>query len=120
MGFRDGAALMARLQTLPPRIDSLDTAIARTPKKVADAELLTPEHRAWRLAVMQRAGWRCEVVDSGYRCTNRHPMRMFADHVVERKDGGALTDIANGMCVCPSHHQKKTLRARAERFARKT
>ena len=111
---------MTRLRTLPPRIGSLDTAIARTPKKLADAELLTPEHRAWRQAVMQRAGWRCEAVEAGHRCINRHPKRMFADHVVERKDGGAALDPGNGQCLCGTHHALKTQRVRAERFARRT
>lgn len=120
MGFRDGAALMARLQTLPPRIGSLDTAIARTPKKVADAELLTPEHRAWRQAVMHRAGWRCEAVENGYRCTAAHPVRLFADHIAERKDGGAALDPDNGMALCGTHHARKTQATRAERFKRRT
>jgi hypothetical protein len=40
---------------------------------------------------------------------------MFADHVVEVKDGGALYDVANGKCLCGSHHSAKTAQARAAR-----
>jgi hypothetical protein len=32
-----------------PALRTLDTRSARPPEKKADAELLTPEHRAWRL-----------------------------------------------------------------------
>lgn len=110
----------SKLRFLSSRLPILDTRTARLEPKRADPDLLTPEHRAWRQAVMHRAGWRCEAVDGGYRCTNRHPMRMFADHVVERKDGGAALDPANGQCLCGTHHALKTQRARAERFARKT
>jgi 5-methylcytosine-specific restriction protein A len=39
---------------------------------------------------------------------------MFADHIVEIKDGGALLDLRNGQCLCGSHHEIKT--AQAKRF----
>lgn len=107
-----------RLRNLPSRIQIVSTAIAAHAPKRADAELLTPEHRAWRLQVMTRAGWRCEAVDHGYRCMVAHPARLFADHVVERKDGGALGGL--GMCLCASHHAAKTMKERANRMARRT
>jgi 5-methylcytosine-specific restriction protein A len=105
-----------RLTTLRPRVQMATPRIAPRPKQ-ADAELLTPEHRAWRRAVLDRAGWRCEWIEDGKRCEASAATgdRMFADHVVERADGGALLDPANGCVLCGSHHVRKTNRARAQR-----
>ena len=87
------------------------------PPKVADKELQTPEHRAWRLIVCRRAGWRCEWIEEGKRCQRSaaNGDRMIADHVVERKDGGALYDPANGQCLCVAHNTAKGLAARGAR-----
>lgn len=41
---------------------------------------------------------------------------MFADHIVERKDGGAEFDPANGQCLCGSCHSRKTAAERAKRM----
>jgi 5-methylcytosine-specific restriction protein A len=84
--------------------------------KRADAELLTAEHAAWREQVLRNAGYRCEWIDDGVRCSKAAPAhRMFADHKIERRDGGSLLDPANGQCFCGSHHTRKTMQARARR-----
>jgi hypothetical protein len=44
---------------------------------------------------------------------------MFADHIVEIKDGGAQLDLANGQCLCFSHHEIKTAEARKARTSGK-
>jgi 5-methylcytosine-specific restriction enzyme A len=94
------------LRTSRPLLSVHDTRTVKPRPKQADAELLTPEHRAWRLAVCRRAGWRCEWIEHGMQCraTQAGGYRMIADHVIERSDGGALLDPENGMCVCASHH----------------
>lgn len=102
---------MARLTCLKPRVATLDTRTARPPPKAVDAELTTPEHRAWRAAVLRRAGYRCEGPGCG-----RTGVRFFADHIVERRDGGAHLDPANGQCLCGSCHSKKTAAVRAARM----
>lgn len=114
---REALILMA-LKTRPPRLAPHDTRTTRPLPKQADAELLTPEHRAWRLAVCRRAGWRCEWVEQGRRCeaSATRGDKMYADHVVERADGGARYDTDNGMCVCSPHHVKKTYAERAKRI----
>jgi hypothetical protein len=43
---------------------------------------------------------------------------MYADHVTELKDGGALLDLSNGRCLCASHHELKTLAMRFQRYSR--
>lgn len=107
------------LSMLRPSLPVLNTRIAQLPPKQADRELLTAEHRAWRNAVVDRAGHRCEWFVHGVRCDRAAPAhRLFADHIVERKDGGAALDVANGQCLCASHHGLKTFRERSKRMAR--
>jgi 5-methylcytosine-specific restriction protein A len=84
--------------------------------KVAAPVYHTPEYRVWRETVIARAGRRCESVTDGRRCWRAEPTyRMFADHRIEIKDGGALHDVSNGQCLCGSHHTAKTAAARAAR-----
>lgn len=108
---------MTRLATLGPRLRTLDTRTSRPPPKQADPELLTAEHRAWACAVKQRAGWKCE--DCGAQ-GGKGGVRLIADHIKERRDGGAPLDPANGRSRCPSCHGRKTARARAERMKVRT
>jgi 5-methylcytosine-specific restriction protein A len=109
------------LRTRRPLLAAHDTRTAKPRPKQANAELLTPEHRAWRLAVCRRAHWRCEWIEDGMQCRASHAggYRMIADHVTERFDAGALLDPDNGMCVCPSHHGLKTHAERARRAAQR-
>jgi 5-methylcytosine-specific restriction protein A len=97
----------------------LDLRRAIPPAKQADPVYQRPEHRAWRKLVIARAGGRCEWVERGRRCDKLEPEHvMYADHVCEVKDGGALLDLANGQCLCASHHKIKTDRARLKRWTR--
>ncbi len=110
---------MARLRTRAPLVKVRDTRRIKLKPKRADAELLTPEHQAFRGVVLAKAGYRCEWVEGGVRCTKAAPAhRMVADHIVERADGGALFDPANGQCLCIQHNTIKGIRARAARLAR--
>jgi hypothetical protein len=105
------------VRMLKPALRTLDTRTAKPSPKRADPELLTPEHRAWRAEVLRRAGYRCEWIENGRRCLVCAPSRLFADHIDERKDGGARLDPANGQCLCGRHHTLKTTRVRADRMA---
>src|SRR5215470_3184794 len=106
---------MPKLRSLAPMVRTIDT---RTAKR--DPLYATPEFRAWRAKVVARAGGRCEVVTHGYRCTKAQPIhRLFADHVIEVKDGGAPFDVANGQCLCGPHHLMKTAQARRNRETRR-
>lgn len=100
-----------RLRNLPARLVTQSTAIAALPRKEADPHYLTPEHRAWRLAVLKQAGFRCQAV--GCAATGR----LYADHVRELRDGGAPLDLANGQALCATHHALKTADTRAQRMA---
>ena len=105
------------LRTSRPLLATHDTRTAKPRPKQADAELLTPEHRSWRLAVCRRAAWRCEWIEDGMQCRATHAdgYRMIADQVTERADGGRLYDPRNGQCLCVSHN---TLKGNAARRAR--
>jgi 5-methylcytosine-specific restriction protein A len=109
------------IKMLGTRLASLDTRAAPPLPKEADAELLTPEHRAWREQVLHRAGYRCEWVHSdGHRCTKSKATghRLVADHIKERADGGARLDPGNGQCLCVQHNTLKGIRAREARMKR--
>jgi hypothetical protein len=92
------------------------TRIAPAPKQV-DPYYLTPEHREWREKVIANAGGQCQAVDStGKRCFKTIPhVRLFADHIVERQDGGDELDPRNGQALCGQHHTIKTAQQRAKR-----
>ncbi len=109
-----------RIGMLKPRIATLDTRTAKPLPKEAAAHYQTPEHRAWALAVKRRAGWRCEHVENGERCRNRHPTSViYADHRVEiRDDLSRALDPANGQALCPVHHTTKTIEERRKRMSR--
>lgn len=102
-----------------PRLGTAKTRRIATPPKVAQSFYSTPEYQAWREAVIARAGRQCEALIDGKRCWKAEPHnRMFADHIVEIKDGGARLDPSNGRCLCGAHHSAKTAEVRgARRFA---
>ena len=104
------------LKQLAPPVRTLDTRTVRSPIKVKDPIYNTPEFMAWRAAVIERAGHRCQAVDQrGMRRTKARPdHRMYADHIIELRDGGAVLDLSNGQCL--SHHTLKTVAARARRL----
>ncbi|MFT4098615.1 MAG: HNH endonuclease signature motif containing protein [Rhodoblastus sp.] len=99
------------IASVKPRLRAARQSVVEIAPKRADAELLTPEHRAWRAIVIARAGGMCQWPGCG-----RVERRMFADHIVERKDGGARYDPDNGQCLCGSHHSLKTAQERARRL----
>ncbi|MDR6284584.1 putative urease superfamily metal-dependent hydrolase [Methylopila jiangsuensis] len=83
--------------------------------KEADAHYRTQEHQAWRAKVLERAMFCCQHPG----CTATvHTARLYADHIVELKDGGAPLDVENGQALCGLHHTRKTIAERARRAGR--
>ena len=101
------------LQALQPRVGLANLQTAALPPKVADPFYSSPEWIALRNRVRHEAGGRCQVSGCG-----RAERRMFVDHIVELKDGGAPLERANVWLLCPSHHSQKTVAERAGRTAR--
>jgi len=85
--------------------------VAKPAPKVVDPHYHTPEHQRWSRAVIARAGGRCQGKGCG-----RSGVRLFADHIVELRDGGAPFDLANGQALCGACHARKTAAMRAERL----
>lgn len=79
------------------------------PAKKADAFLQSPAWKAARAEHLAREPYcrRCGRGGAG--------VRMFVDHIVERKDGGALVDAANLQTLCGACHTRKTREARKAR-----
>jgi hypothetical protein len=100
------------MKMLRPMLKPADTRAAHIPEKTADPWYLTPEHRAWREQVIARAGGVCQRSGCG-----RKEQRMFANHIVEIKDGGARLDPANGECLCGRHHSLVTIAERRRRLS---
>lgn len=105
--------MQPKLRTLAPRIRTIETRAVLPPPKTAAPIYRTPEYARWRAEVIARANGRCQDPD----CKARHypGQRLFADHIVELRDGGAPFDPANGMARCGSSHTRKTAHARAVR-----
>lgn len=96
----------------------MDLRVVQPIEKRVDPHYSSPEHIAWRNQVLKRAGYRCEAVENGQRCSRAAPeYAVYADHIQEIKDGGAKLDLANGQCLCASHHTKKTIAERRTRLA---
>jgi hypothetical protein len=110
-----------RIHTLKPRIVTLDTRTVKPPPKQVDDHYNSPEHRAWALEVKRRAGWRCEHVEDGERCHNRHPTSViYADHIKSLKDYPELALVpSNGRAACNSHNTRAGIQARAQRMGEK-
>ena len=107
------------MKRLPPLAKPFDGRLTRPQPKRADAELVSADGKRFSQVVRSRAGWRCEWVENGERCRRSaaNGDRMIADHIIERADGGALFDVANGCCLCTPHNTLKGIRARAARAA---
>lgn len=109
-------ASMAKLRLAAPGLAVADTRSVKPGPKRADPHYGSAAHRAWAEIVVARAGARCEWVEDGRRCDKSAPdHRMFADHIVERADGGDDSDPDNGQCLCGAHHSLKTAHARQSR-----
>lgn len=107
-----GIVTMASLSMLPFRVARHDTRTALPPPNLPDPHYATAAHRDWRAAVLARAGHACQGC-------GRRGVRLYADHIVELRDGGAALDVSNGQALCATCHSTKTAAARAARMARR-
>lgn len=105
------------LKTLKPKIATLDIRSAKPAPKRADAIYLSPEWRKLMAAIIAERGRRCQdpVHDPD---APREGIRVFGDHIVELKDGGAPFDRANVLLRCGACHTRKTMVERARRVTR--
>src|ERR1700730_1423715 len=92
------------LKMFAPRLTVLDTRRVRPPPKTAAPFYLSPDWRSLVARLIAERGRRCE------EC-GRTGCRLFGDHVVELKDGGAELDPGNICLLCGSCHSTKTAKA---------
>jgi 5-methylcytosine-specific restriction endonuclease McrA len=65
----------------------------------------SPQHKAWRLAVLERDNWQCRAC--GRACAKRR--EAHADHIIAVATRPDLRyEVANGQCLCASCHACKT------------
>ena len=105
---------MAKLNHLRPLVSrQVPTGVTKRQTKKADPIYGLPEHRAWRAAVLRRAGFRCEAIEDARRCPRMAPQyRLEADHIIEIADGGSRYDLTNGQCLCRHHHSSRRIKHR--------
>jgi 5-methylcytosine-specific restriction enzyme A len=85
------------------------------PKKAA-AFYLTPQ---WRGLISHLIGIRGRICEKcgRTRADDGAPIRIYGDHIIELKDGGALLDPSGIQLLCPSCHTAKTVAERKKRYA---
>lgn len=103
---------------IKPRIATANTDIAKPPPKQADPFYLSSEWRALLAQIIAQRGRRCE--DPACERPSGPWSRIYGDHVVELKDGGAPLDPGNVLLRCAPCHARKTIATRAARMARST
>lgn len=109
-----------RLRTLTPRLAEAELRRVLPEEKTAESFYTSP---AWlglldELYIERFGGKhlaRCE--DPECRHPHRRGIRLFGDHIKERRDGGADLDKKNILFRCGSCHSRKTQRVRAERLS---
>ena len=94
-----------RLSMLGNRTMLLDTRSALPAAKTTDPFYLSPEWRALVADIIRERSARCE--DPTCRFPGRSGVRVFGDHIVELKDGGAPLDKTNVMLRCGSCHTRR-------------
>jgi hypothetical protein len=106
---------MGRLKILASPLRKLDTRIAKPAPKTADPFYLTSAWRNLIDRIVKQRGRKCEDTQCLYPW--RTGIRVFGDHIVELKDGGAPLDESNIMLRCGSCHTRKTAAERRRRQA---
>lgn len=100
-----------RLRTLGPRLKPVDTRTVRPPPKVVESFYSSTEWKATAAAVKKRDGYAC------VKCGSRDG-RLYVDHKVERKDGGADFEHDNLWTLCATCHGLKGAAERVKRGAK--
>jgi 5-methylcytosine-specific restriction enzyme A len=101
--------IRTRIKQQPPRI-SIPTVEQSRRVKETEPFYKTPAWRRFAKNVVRKRGKICQLCGVGVS------KRVFVDHVIELKDGGAPFDEDNVQVLCGSCHTWKTLQVRMERM----
>jgi 5-methylcytosine-specific restriction protein A len=106
---------MVKLRTIGHKLrPSTRPSLVTVREKQAAPFYLSPEWKALMRHLIGVRGRRCEDPEHD-RAKPREGVRIYGDHVIEVKDGGALLDPANIMLRCAPCHGRKTALERARR-----
>ena len=100
---------MARVKQIKSRLSLLDQRAAPPPAEIVEKLYSSPAWLGLMASLRKQRGNQCQ------RC-DRKGCRMFGDHIVELKDGGAKLDPANVQILCGACHTLKTNAERAKRM----
>jgi 5-methylcytosine-specific restriction enzyme A len=103
---------MARLKAAPVLLGTMPRKVS-PPVKLAEPFYQSREWRDFAALIKRQRGYLCE--GCGKDC-KPYPFTLKADHIIERRDGGADFDPLNVQCLCQGCHNAKTARARGERW----
>lgn len=113
MKTRSNKVRVAAPRVAAPRLATADSRKVKPPAKRAEPFYLSPEWRGLMAEIIRERGRHCQDPDhQGPRVGGR----IFGDHIVELKDGGAPFDKANILLRCGSCHTRKTVAQRAQRL----
>jgi hypothetical protein len=105
-----------RIATLSGRVHTLHRPTAPSLLKRADPFYLSTEWRQLVASIIKERGRRCEKCGKTHDAEGKS-IRVYGDHTIELKDGGAPLDRRNVVLMCGSCHSAKTAAKRAERTA---
>jgi 5-methylcytosine-specific restriction protein A len=102
-----------KLTNFNTRLKLFETKKVKAPEKKADSFYSSPEWRELMKQIFKERGRRCE--DPQCKTPRNVWGKLYGDHIVELKDGGAPLDKANIMIRCAPCHGIKTLEERRKR-----
>lgn len=105
---------MTPLKALPPRVRTINTQRIALPPKKADPFYSSPEWKALLGRIIKARGRRCQ--DAEHSGPHDPTARIYGDHIVELRDGGAPLADDNVLLRCASCHTRKTAAARMARL----
>jgi 5-methylcytosine-specific restriction enzyme A len=106
----------SRLTTLKPSVPILDSRVRQSDRPV-EPLYTSADWRALVATLIQLRGHRCQDphCKKPDRCAGG---RLFGDHIIELRDGGARLHPGNVMLRCGSCHTRKTNAEREKRQGR--
>jgi 5-methylcytosine-specific restriction protein A len=102
-----------KLRNFNTRLKLFETKKLKPPEKKADSFYSSPEWRSLMKQILKERTRRCQDPD----CTTPRNVwgKIYGDHIVELKDGGAPLDPNNILLRCAPCHARKTLEERRKR-----
>ncbi len=108
--------MTARLRTIGRKLKpSTRIGSLALGEKRVDPFYLSPEWKALMRQIIKVRGRRCEDVRHD-PASPRDGVRLYGDHIVEIRDGGAKLDPSNVLLRCARCHGRKTSETRMARL----